>query len=272
MTGTVDRWQLDESSAKAYERYLVPLFFAPGARYLIELVALKGGERVLDVACGTGIVARIAAERVGNSGTVIGLDLNEGMLEVARTASSNIHPIIEWRKGDVKEIPFEDSSFDVGFCQQGLQFFPDKVAALQEIHRVLKSNGRLALSAMRPIKHNPSYAILAEALERHIGADAGLMMRSPFLSLNTDDLRDLFVTAGFNDLRILISIGSVRYHSIKEFVLREAASSPLAKEIKYVSDDVFRALINDLDVSLREYIDDEGIVFPTETYLAVAWH
>jgi 2-polyprenyl-3-methyl-5-hydroxy-6-metoxy-1,4-benzoquinol methylase len=77
MTGPVDRWQLDESSAKAYERYLVPLFFAPGAQYLIELAALKGGERVLDVACGTGIVARTAADCVGNNGTVIGLDLNE---------------------------------------------------------------------------------------------------------------------------------------------------------------------------------------------------
>ena len=97
MTGPVDRWQLDESSAKAYERYLVPLFFAQGAQYLIELAALKGGERVLDVACGTGIVARTAAGRVGNNGTVIGIDLNEGMLEVARTtSSSNIHPHIEW--------------------------------------------------------------------------------------------------------------------------------------------------------------------------------
>jgi hypothetical protein len=98
------------------------------------------------------------------------------------------------------------------------------------------------------------------------------MMRSPFLSLNTDELRDLFVTAGFHDLRILIGIGPARYPSIKEFVLREAASSPLAKEIKSVSDDVFQALINDLDVSLREYTDDDGIIFPTETYMAIAWH
>jgi ubiquinone/menaquinone biosynthesis C-methylase UbiE len=272
MTGTVDRWQLDESSAKAYERYLVPLFFGPGAQHLIELAALKGGERVLDVACGTGIVARTASEHVGISGTVIGIDLNEDMLEVARTASSNIHHDIEWRKGDVKEIPFVDSSFDVVFCQQGLQFFPDRLAALQDIHRVLKSNGRLALSTMRPIKHNPSYAILAEALERHIGTDAGLMMRSPFLFLNIDELRNLFLTAGFHDLRILIGIGSARYPSIKEFVLREAASSPLAKEIKSVSDDVFNALIKDLDVSLLEYTDDDGIVFPTEAYVAIAWH
>ena len=115
VTKPVDLWQPNESSAKAYERYLVPLFFAEGARSLIELVPLKGGERVLDVACGTGIVARTAAERLGNHGTVLGLDLNEGMLEVAPTTSSNIHPLIEWRKGDVKEIPFHDLSFDCYF-------------------------------------------------------------------------------------------------------------------------------------------------------------
>ena len=182
-------------SAKAYERYLVPLFFAPGAQFLIELAALKGGEQVLDVACGTGIVARTVAQRVGNHGTVIGLDLNEDMLEVAHTTSSNIQSHIEWRKGDVKEIPFQDSSFNVVFCQQGLQFFPDKLAALPEIQRVLKVNCRFALSAMRPIKHNPSYAILAEALERHVGTDAGVMMRSPFISLNTEELRDLILSS-----------------------------------------------------------------------------
>lgn len=269
MTGSVDRWQLNESSAKAYERYLVPLYFAPGARFLIELVALKGGERVLDLACGTGIVARTAAERVGNHGTVIGLDLNEDMLEVARTTSSSIHPLIVWRKGDVKEIPFQDLSFDVIFCQQGLQFFPDRLAALREIHRVLKANGRFALSVMRPIEHNPTYAILAEVLERNVGTDAGVMMRSPFISLNTDELRDLIVTSGFHDLRVLIGIGPARYSSIKEFVLREAASSPLAKEIRSLSDDVFQSMIHDLEGSLRDYLDDDGIIFPTQTYLVV---
>ena len=191
------------------------------------------------------------------------------MLEVAHTTSSNIHPLIEWRKRDVKEIPFHDLSFDVIFCQQGLQFFSDRLAALREIHRVLKANGRFVLSVMRPIKHNPSYAILAEALERHVGTDAGVIMRSPFISLNSDELRDLIITSGFHDLRVLIDIGLVRYPSIKEFVLREAASSPLAKEIKSLSDYVFQSLIHDLEGSLRDYVDDDGIIFPTQTYLVI---
>src|SRR3712207_7644969 len=91
-------WQLEESSSEAYERYLVPLLFAPGAEYLVQLAAPGPGERVLDVACGTGIVARRVAARVGSGGKVVGLDINEGMLEVARKVSSDVRPAIEWQR------------------------------------------------------------------------------------------------------------------------------------------------------------------------------
>ena len=91
-------WQLEESSAEAYERYLVPLLFAPGAQYLVELAAPELGERVLDVACGTGIVARCAVPRVGSGGKVVGVDINEGMLEVARKVSAETRLPIEWHQ------------------------------------------------------------------------------------------------------------------------------------------------------------------------------
>ena len=262
-------WQLQENSAEAYERYLVPLFFAPGAEYLVELATLGPGERVLDVACGTGIVARCAAPRVGADGTVVGLDLNEGMLEVARKISSEMRPPIEWRQGDVTEMPFPDAAFDILFCQQGLQFFPDRPAALGEMYRVLVPNGRLALSVLRSIEHNPGYVALAEALEQYVGADAAGMMRSPFSSLSTDGLRDLLAGSGFRDVRILIGIGTVRYPSAEEFLRQEGASSPLAGSIEALKDDVREALIRDLREALRAYTDDDGIVFPAETYLAV---
>ncbi len=263
-------WQLEESSAEAYERYLVPLFFAPGAEYLVELATTGPGERVLDVACGTGIVARRAAPRVGADGTVVGLELNEGMLEVARKISADIRPAIEWRQGDATEIPFPDAAFDIVFCQQGLQFFSDQPAALREMYRVLVPNGRLALSVLRSIEHNPGYVALAEALERHVGADAGAMMRSPFSPLSTDELGDLVAGAGFRDVRILIGIGTVRYPSAEEFLRQEGASSPLAGPIEALRDDVREALIRDLREALRTYADDDGIIFPAETYLALA--
>src|SRR5215211_6048459 len=224
-------WQLEEGSAEAYERYLVPLLFAPGAEYLIELASLGPEERLLDVACGTGIVARRAARRVGADGKVVGLDINEGMLEVARKASSDVRPAIEWHQGDATDMPLPDRAFDVVFCQQGLQFFPDRSAALGEMHRVLVQNGRLVLSILRSIEHNPGYRLLAEALERHVGLDAGAMMRSPFTSLSADELRALITGAGFRDVRIFLGVGPVRYPSVEEFLRWEGASSPLAGPI-----------------------------------------
>ncbi len=262
-------WQLQENSAEAYERYLVPLFFAPGAQYLVELATPGPGEWVLDVACGTGIVARCAAPRVGADGTVVGLDLNEGMLEVARKISSEMRPPIEWRQGDATEMPFADAAFDIVYCQQALQFFADRPAALGEMRRVLVENGRLALSVLRSIEHNPGYVALAEALERYAGADAGAMMRSPFPSLSVDELRDLVKDGGFREVRIRLGIGSARFASVEEFLRQEAASSPLAGPIGALRDDVREALIQDLREALREYADDDGIVFPAETYLAV---
>lgn len=266
----LEQWQLEESAAESYERYLVPLFFAPGAQYLIQLAALKEGERVLDLACGTGIVARSAASKVGSNGMVVGLDRNESMLALARKASSDIREPIKWRQGDARSIPFPNASFDIVFCQQGLQFFPDRSAALQEAYRVLVPNGRLVLSAMRPIKHNPEYNLLAEALERYVGPDAGMMMRSPFLPLSTNELRELLKSAGFGDVRILIGIGPVRYPSVKEFLRREMASSPLARQIKSLSDDVFKMMVRDLEATLEAHIDDDGIIFPAEIYFAIA--
>jgi ubiquinone/menaquinone biosynthesis C-methylase UbiE len=267
----LEQWQqLEESTAEAYERYLVPLLFAPGAEVLIKLVALGSGERVLDVACGTGSVVRRAAQRVGADGTVVGLDLSESMLKVARKVSSEIRPAIEWRKGDVHDIPFPNATFDVVFCQQGLQFFPDRSAALREMHRVLAPNGRLTVSVLRSIEHNPGWALLAEVLERHVGSDAGAIMRSPFLHLSTDELRDLIAGAGFRDVRILIGIGPVRYPSAEKFFQWEATSWLLAKPLGALKDDVRQALIRELGEALRLYTDDDGIIFPAETYLAVA--
>ena len=263
-------WQLQVSSAEAYERYLVPLLFAPGADYLIEFAGPGPGERVLDVACGTGIVARRAAPRVGTGGKVVGLDLNEGMLEVARKVSSDARTAIEWRQGDATDMPLPDAAFDIVFCQQALQFFPDRPTALGEMHRVLVQNGRLALSVLRPIEHNPGYRLLAEALERHVGPDAGSMMRSPFSSLSADELRGLLTGAGFRNVKIILGIAPVRYPSAEELVHQEAASSPLAESILSLKDDVREALLSEVGEALRTYTDDNGIVFPSETYLAVA--
>ena len=161
-SGAVTGWQLEGTAAEAYERYLVPAFFGPFADRLVELAAPRPADRALDVACGTGIVARRIAARVARA---VGLDSNPGMLEVART----VEPSIEWRAAEAGAMPLPDASFDLVLCQQGLQFFPDRAAALREMRRVLAPGGRLAVSAWRAAEHNPGWLRLAEALDRHAG-------------------------------------------------------------------------------------------------------
>lgn len=137
----LEQFQVSGNAAEHYERYIVPTIFIPWSTDLLERAALQPGERVLDVACGTGVVARHAAQQVGSDGTVTGLDLNPVMLEVARTQAASSDAVVEWHQGDAGALPFDDAAFDVVLCQQGLQFFPDKVKALREMHRVLVPGG-----------------------------------------------------------------------------------------------------------------------------------
>jgi ubiquinone/menaquinone biosynthesis C-methylase UbiE len=269
-TVVADGWQLEANSAEAYERYLVPAMMARWAGLLVEAAGPPFGARILDVGCGTGIAARTAASRVGAAGRVMGVDLNEGMLAVARSASAHVRPAIEWRQASALSLPFPDESFDVVLCQQMLQFASEPSGALKEMCRVLAPGGRVAVMVCRPIAHSPDYVTMAEALGRHAGPEAEAMMRSPFAAWTVEDLRALVTGAGFRDVRIRIDAGSVRYPSAAEFLRREAASSPLAGPIGDLSAAARRALIQDLEAGLRDRGDDEGIVLPLEGYVVLA--
>ncbi|MFC4551186.1 MULTISPECIES: class I SAM-dependent methyltransferase [Halorussus] len=263
-------WQLDRNAPAAYEAYLVPRLFAPRAERLVDRVGVRDGDTVLDAGCGTGIVARLAASRASEGGAVVGLDVNEGMLDVAREADDEDRPPIEWRRGDATDLPFPDGSFDVVLCQQALQFFPDPVAALREMRRVLTPEGRVGIDVWRPVEFNPGYVELADVLSRSVGDDAEETVRSPFPAWNGDDLRRLAREAGFDGSSVVIEIVSVRYPSAEEFVRQEVASSPLSESFEDVGRDDRAALVGELEAALREYTDDEGVVFPMESHVLVA--
>lgn len=261
-------WQLEPNTAEAYERYLAAAF-SPWANELIAVADLREGERVLDVACGTGIVARHAAPTVGATGKVVGLDLNEDMLRVADTVSAEVRPAIEWRQGNAAKLPFPAGAFDVVFCEQAIQFFSDPVKALGEMRRVMAPGARAAVSVCRPIAYSPAYVAMASALERYAGPAAGAMMRSPFSVWSVDQFRNLFTQAGFGDVHVRIEICNIRYPSVEEFLRREAASSPLAGPIGALNAHVRNDLIRDLQVALSDHVDDDGVVCPIETYVAL---
>jgi SAM-dependent methyltransferase len=256
MTG----WQLAHDTAAAYERHLVPVLFAPLADRLIARAAPRADDRVLDVACGTGIVARHIAPRVR---TVSGVDLNEGMLAVARAAD----PSIRWLEGDAAALPLPDASVDLALCQQGVQFFPDRAAALRELWRVLAPGGRLAIAAWRAPEHNPGWLRLAEALDRHVGAETGASMRSPFV-LDGAELRALL--ADFSDVALRIEILPVRFPSARDMLLQEEASSPMEDAIAALPDAQHQALVRDFADAMIAYTDDDGVAFPMEAHLVTA--
>jgi ubiquinone/menaquinone biosynthesis C-methylase UbiE len=265
------QWQFVGSVPENYERYLVPTIFGPWALDLVEVAGAQPGERVLDIACGTGIVARTAARRVGTGGTVVGLDVSAPMLDAARAAAAGEGLSIEWREGSAMKLPFSDTEFDLALCQQGLQFFPDRPASLREMHRVLRPGGRLALSVWRPIGGSPGFAVLAEALSHHIGPEAGALMTSgPFGLSQAEDLRALIAGADFREITIRPAVKTLRYPSPDEFVRRYVAGSALAGPVTAASDDARAALLAEVTAGLRPYVDAEGLAFPIETNMAVA--
>ncbi|HEV8526952.1 MAG TPA: methyltransferase domain-containing protein, partial [Actinomycetes bacterium] len=208
-----------------YQRYLVPAIFGPWAEDILKLAKLGGGERVLDVACGTGVVARGAREALGSGADVVGCDINPDTLRVARSASAGL--AIEWRQADACSLPFPDSDFDVVLCQQGLQFFPDRAAALSEMRRVLRDGGRVVLAVWSSIERSPGFRALADAIERHMSAEAANRYRhGPFGYGRMVSLERELTAVGFVSVSVDERNKTVRFPSAQEFV-RRYVGSPL---------------------------------------------
>lgn len=266
-----ERWQLGGNAAEVYETELVPAIFAPWAPLLVAKAALRQGERVLDVACGTGVVTRLAAEQVGTGGHVVGVDLNPGMLARARASSLPEGTAVEWREGDAGALPFSAASFDAVFCQLGLQYFPDRQQAAREMHRILKPGGRLVVLVWRALAHSPGFATLAAALERHVSAAAAAVMRAPFVfGDTTDELRRLLTQAGFRTVRLSADVRMVRFASPAALVRHQVAGSPLAPHVAAADETVRDALIREMTAALQPYVNDEGLAFPIEGQIGLA--
>ena len=274
MSRAQEEWQLPGGAPALYQRFLVPAMTAMWAAELVDAVALKRSERVLDLACGTGVVARIAAERVGDDGRVVGLDINEAMLAVARSLPIASGAAIEWCQGSVLALPFEDATFDVACCQLGLQFFPDRPAALREIHRVLVPPGRLALNVFGPIEHNPATHALADALDRHVRPEASVAKRAEHALADTELLHDLVAAEGFHDVDIRTSRKMVRFTSASDYVRIQMAATPIAGLMAgndaAESERLVEALIEDVGAALSPFIAADGLTFPQEVHALVA--
>jgi SAM-dependent methyltransferase len=207
------------SPAQVYEEFFVPALFEQWGRIVADMARVAPDQRMLDVACGTGVLACAAAERVGPKGAVTGLDPNDEMLAVARAKSARI----EWQHGHAESLPFADASFDRVASQFGLMFFADKAAGLREMMRVLRPGGRLAVAVCDALDHSPGYAVLAELLQRLFGATVADAFRAPFSLGERSRLRSLCEQAGIRNAAVARADGTVRFRSIEQLVATERA-------------------------------------------------
>ncbi len=210
-----ESFQIPIEAAELYESAFVPAFFAQWAPILCEVAGVAPGQTVLDVACGTGIVARTAADLVGSDGTVVGVDLNEAMLTVA----ARVRPDIDWRQGDVAALPFADGTFDTVLCQMALMFFPDRPAALREMARVATDEGTVAVVVPNALETQPAFKPFVELAARVAGPEAMSLLTTYFVCGDVGELTALFDSAGlrrhresFDHRHVPRSIGRRRSH------------------------------------------------------------
>jgi SAM-dependent methyltransferase len=207
------------SPAEIYEACFVPALFRQWGPVIAKAAAVGPNQQVLDVACGTGVLACAAAERVGASGRVVGLDANPQMLAVARRR----RPPVEWVDGRAEQLPFDDRSFDAVLSQFGLMFFDDRVAALHEMMRVLRPGGRLAVAVCDALGRSPGYAALAALLQQLFGDAVANAFRAPFVLGDAALLHALCKEAGIAGAAVTQHSGTVRFASIEALISTERA-------------------------------------------------
>ena len=256
------------SPAENYERFFVPAIGAPLAADLIERAGLRPGEKVLDVACGTGVAARLAAERVGGTGTVAGVDIDPGMLAVARSDTTTPGTSIEWHESAAEALPFPDEAFDIVLCQLSLQFFQDRFAALREMRRVLAPGGRVVVNVPGAIA--PVFVVMAEALARHINPELAGFVHRVFSLHDPDELQRLMSSAGFRGVRTDTYAKTLRLPPPKEFLWQYVYSTPLAEAVARANDENRAAVEHDVVEEWQAFVEDGALMYRQDILRATA--
>jgi ubiquinone/menaquinone biosynthesis C-methylase UbiE len=270
---TDSHWQLEGAVAELYQRYLVPGITSKWAEDLVNRAQLRAGEDALDIACGTGVVARLAAKKVA-SGRVTGLDLNAGMLAVARGVISE-GAAINWTEGSALDLPFPSARFDAVLCQLGLQFFPDQPKALREMRRVVREPGRIALSVYSQIERTPGAEAFVRALDEVLGPQASRIKRGEHSFAEPAQLETLLHDAGFGTVDVQTVVQRIAFPSVLDYVRVQLLATPMTVLLKDKIEPDRQAIITSIasktaTFSMPSMLESGKFTFPQEAYVAVA--
>lgn len=252
--------------AWAYERLHVDALFRQWAGPVLAAAGVSAGDRVLDVACGTGVVAREALGRVGSDGAVVGLDIDPAMLVVAE----DIEPGVTWTEGDAADLPFDDDDFDAVVSQFGLMFFPDRGGAIAEMLRCARPGCRIAVAVWDSLERSEAYPISVDLIQRRAGSAAADALRAPFVLGDVDLLRRLFEDAGASTLSIDTHHGTARFPSIRTMVDADLRGWLPVMGV-FLDDELIEQILFDAEDALGEFVTADGaMTFDAPAHIVTA--
>lgn len=258
-----ETFRITREQAELYEERFVPALFRNWVGPVLDGAGVHTGQRLLDVACGTGVVARHAADRIGSTGSVVGLDVNPAMLEVAR----DVRPELDWRTGDAGELPFADDDFDVVTCQAGLMFFPDPTAALGEMARVTRPGGVVAVQVFSALSSQPAYGPWIAMVADHAGPGAIQMLGTYWVHGDPDALRARCADVGLRVIALHEHVRPAYFASVEAMVLTEVNATPLADRLDPTE---LRQILTESVPILGRFRNDDRLEIPLAGYVLVA--
>ncbi|WP_138471259.1 methyltransferase domain-containing protein [Poseidonocella sp. HB161398] len=250
------------SFATRYQTVLVPVIFEPWARELIRRARPRDGDNILDLGCGTGVVTRMVAKAVPAPGSLTAADHSPEMLAVARSLAEQAGLQADWVEADAGSLPFGDGRFDIAFCQQALQFFPDRPAALRELHRVLRAGGRVACCVQQGLERNPMLRAQAAALDAHAGPQAGDAVRAICSLPDGEELRHLFGNAGFRDLRVESTTLFVEHPDARAFAEGAMGGMHTGDKLSGLGEAAITQAVEAFLSGMEDYIDGTAMRVP----------
>jgi ubiquinone/menaquinone biosynthesis C-methylase UbiE len=254
--------QVSPEAAELYERFFVPALFDQWPSRLLDLAGAGVGDDVLDIACGTGVLARAAKSRVGPTGSVCGVDVNAGMLSVA----ARVEPGVSWVPGRAESLPMPDNSFNRVCCQFGLMFFSDRQAAVEEMARVVRAGGSVCVATWAALSETAGYAAMVELLDDLFGPEPAKALAAPY-SIGTPSALYDAISTGFDEVEVCRLEGMARFPSIDAWVSTDVHAWTLRDML---DNDQFAELCAQTRIRLREFCDPSGLVtFPSPALVAV---
>jgi ubiquinone/menaquinone biosynthesis C-methylase UbiE len=261
----------DAAVPREYDDVLVPRLFEPWAALLLNDCRLSKSAVVLDVATGPGTVARLPAKRIGPRGRVVATDVSRPMLDVARSKPSFLDAApITYVESSAAPLAVESAAFDVVVCQQGLQFFPDRAAALGEMRRALKPGGALGIAVWCHIADNPIYAALHAALRDSVPADLADRLLAPFSWPDAQVMRDAIDAAGFRDIHVRRAVLPLVFEDGITQAARALSASPLAPSLAALPATTRDALSAAIRTRLAPLLREESVSGEMTANIAVA--